>query len=141
MSSRRRPPVNGKVSKALKPYRARLRDHSVAFTKASVKLAHATIGQTPFNRLTPETTAALAALATWQRDVERARKKVRAVSSKAPGQKLALQWLGSLSASLGFMNQSLSLTDPQLASTAAKRAERSFRESHQLSDRLARVIV
>jgi len=137
---RRHHRVNGKVSRALKPYHGRLASDSHSFTEASLKLARASVGQQSFNQLSPEATAALAALAKWQRDVRRARRKVEGVSSRAAGQKLAVEWLTSLGASLGFMNQSLSLTDPQRASDAANRARRSLRRSHELADSLARVI-
>jgi hypothetical protein len=139
--SSRRAPVKGPVSRALAPYRTRLAGDSRAFTTASLTLARATVdASTGFNQATPEMTAAFAALSTWQREVLRAQKKVESVSSKAVGQKVAVQWLKSVTASLALVNQSLSLTDPKLAADAAERAQRSFAESHRLAAELAKLI-
>jgi hypothetical protein len=140
MTTRRRRP-DDKVAKALAPYRRRLIDDSYAFTAASLTLAAANAaGSGTLNELTPEGTAALAALATWQEDVQQAQTRVAAVPSTSRGQKLAAQWLAALTAALGFVNQSLSLMDPALSAAAATSAQQSFQASYKLEANLDRVV-
>ncbi len=131
----------GPVSRALDPYRDRLINHSLAFTLASLAFARATVaGQASFNQPSPERTAALAALGRWQSDARQARTHIRAVSSGATGRTVAMQWLDTLNTTLGHFHDSLSLADPQSASSAAQLARQGIDESHRLADHLAQVI-
>jgi hypothetical protein len=139
-STSSRPVAARSVSQALHPYRNRLISDSVAFTRASLTLARSLDGQAPFNQASPQRSATLAALASWQGDVHGALTSVQSVDSHATGQILAVKWLKMLDAALGLARQALSLSDPHKAADAAAHAQQRIDESHRLADRLAQVL-
>lgn len=127
------------VTAALAPYRARLAEDASDFTRSLLALAAANAkGTAGFNEPSPQDAVALHTLAHWRRDAQHALKRVEAVSAKAPGRKLAIQWLKALTAGLDLQRLGLSLIDPAAAADASRRAGLAVDKTYRLEVRLDR---
>jgi hypothetical protein len=128
------------VAGALAPYQQPLAADSQAFATASVAYAQAPIDADGGLGAT-QVLATLAALDGWQREVQRARARVKALDAQATGHALAVGYLSTLADAIGLMSQSLSSTDsdPHRAADLAARARQTLEQANALADRLERV--
>jgi hypothetical protein len=129
------------VSAAIDPFRTPLAEDARDFTVALLALAKSNAKNSgSFNQPSPQDKAALKALAHWRRDAQHALHRVRTVSPRAPGRKLAEKWLKALIAALDLQRQALSLIDPNQAANAARSAGERTAEYLRLEDRLDKVL-
>lgn len=130
-------PKATEVAVAIGSFRDRIPEHTRDYTVALLALAKANAaGSGEFNAPSPQDALALQALALWRRDAQRALRRVRGVSSGAPGRAVAEKWLKTMISALNFQRQSLALSDPTLAAQAAASARAQVARYHLLEGKL-----